>query len=43
VESRVKTVWQAFWSLDAVLFVLAYTVLLLALPFPKTKVPVSGR
>jgi len=38
-----RTAWQAFWSFDAVLFVLGYTALLLVLPTPKTKLPTSGR
>jgi hypothetical protein len=37
-----RTAHQALWSLDALLIVLAYSVLILWLPIPKTKVPVSG-
>ena len=33
----------ALWSLDAVLLVMAYTALMLWLPIPKSKLPVSGR
>jgi len=43
VQRALRTAWQAFWSFDAVLFVLAYKVLLLILPMPRTKAPVAGR
>jgi len=43
MRRHLHAAWQAFWSLDAVLFVVIYTALLLVLPIPKTKAPVSGR
>jgi len=43
VRKRLYPLWQAFLSFDAVLLVLAYTVLLLVVPIPKTKMPVVGR
>jgi hypothetical protein len=34
---------HTLWTLDAMLLILIYTVLLLILPVPKTTRPVSGR
>ena len=40
---RWRVVHQALWSIDALLLVMAYTALILWMPIPKTKLPVSGR
>jgi hypothetical protein len=42
MSRRLRALHQAFWSFDALLFVIAYTALLLLLPIPKTKLPIAG-
>jgi hypothetical protein len=43
MAGRLRTVQQTLWAVDALLFVMIFTVLLLVLPIPKTTAPVSGR
>jgi len=40
---RLKAIREAFWSIDALLFVMIFNALLLLLPRMKTRLPVTGR
>ena len=43
MRGAIRTAYQTLWALDALLLVMIFTTLILILPMPTTRAPVSGR